>query len=898
MAAQSVGGGGGIGGMTGTVAGSLFSLSVGVGGNGGAQGHGGDVHALNDGSIRTEAKHGIGILAQSVGGGGGIVRTMTTDHTYDPDLAPDNPQGRLGDLQGFSMSIGGKDNPSGDGGVVEVVNAGSIVTLGRTAHAVVAQSIGGGGGAAFGGQLVEGTSGTSQGGTGNGAAVSVSLHAGALVSTSGDGAYGILAQSIGGGGGLAGDFANAHNGAVGIVGGSIIAGSGNGGDVSVGMTGARITTTGRFAPGVFAQSIGGGGGLLSLNDALLFGTAGGSGSGGETVSVDLVGSSVSATGARSPGIMVQNDGSASGKSVISIDANSSVTGGLDDSGLGHPSMAGAIFIVGGTGNNISNAGTISGIDGTSNAIAINIFGALDSTTITNSGTIIGDILTPGVGGTVHNMQGGLIDARGVIDLGSAGQFINSGTLEVGGAQRTTTTLLTGNLVQGDSGRLVFAADLASGVSDQLVVVGHAEIGGTVVVRPTSISNRSITLLTATEGVVLTPVSSVSETSFALYSFPVTVSGNSLVVTPQASFAGAAGQLGANHQAVAGHLQALFDGGASADAAFSRLSTISDAAAYETALDQVSGKALGAFGSFRFNSSRTFAGNLFGGCVQPQLQDRSTGRCGWAHALVSSATQDASADNLGYTADSHALQMGGQVPLSDTVALTGSLAYEGTTFRDGDARISGDTLMGGLGLLYAPGRLELSAGIDLAYGWYKSRRTIAVGSTSEATTARPEQSQFGGHLRAAYDLLPGDDSFVRPFVEGHAVRVSNKAFTEAGSSPFRLSVESQSDTALIGVAGVEFGTVFGLSGSMKLRPFASAAVEFGNDRAWTTSARFADQPQSDSFRQTTAGPGTLGRFSIGADLLGAKNVAFSLRYAPEFGKDFHSHSGTGTLTILF
>ena len=112
------------------------------------------------------------------------------------------------------------------------------------------------------------------------------------------------------------------------------------------------------------------------------------------------------------------------------------------------------------------------------------------------------------------------------------------------------------------------------------------------------------------------------------------------------------------------------------------------------------------------------------------------------------------------------------------------------------------------------------------------------------------------------------------------------------------MEAQADTALIGVAGVELGTKLPLSSKVTLRPFASAAIEYGSPRDWTTTARFADQPAGDSFDLTTAGPETLGRFSIGADILGAKNIAFSVQYAPELGSGYTSHSGTAKLTIAF
>ncbi|RUV33728.1 hypothetical protein EOB77_37475, partial [Mesorhizobium sp. M7A.F.Ca.MR.228.00.0.0] len=66
--AQSVGGSGGDGGLAG--AGGAFA-AVAVGGQGGAGGAGGQVEVKNTANITTKGALAHGILAQSVGGGGG-----------------------------------------------------------------------------------------------------------------------------------------------------------------------------------------------------------------------------------------------------------------------------------------------------------------------------------------------------------------------------------------------------------------------------------------------------------------------------------------------------------------------------------------------------------------------------------------------------------------------------------------------------------------------------------------------------------------------------------------------------------------------------------------------------------------------------------------------------------
>ena len=67
--AQSVGGGGGIRRVSSDL-GSLANLAL--GGSGGAGGNGGDVNVNVTGTIETYGDGAYGVLAQSVGGGGGI----------------------------------------------------------------------------------------------------------------------------------------------------------------------------------------------------------------------------------------------------------------------------------------------------------------------------------------------------------------------------------------------------------------------------------------------------------------------------------------------------------------------------------------------------------------------------------------------------------------------------------------------------------------------------------------------------------------------------------------------------------------------------------------------------------------------------------------------------------
>ena len=140
----------------------------------------------------------------------------------------------------FSASIthGGNGGGAGNGSVVTGINDGLIITSGELADGMLIQSIGGGGGSGGAGDALTttgrklslsmeiGLGGKSAGG-GEGYDV-YAVNTGAIL-TVGDGAYGIIAQTIGGGGGRAGGGAASNSGTIGV-GVAVGATGGNGGD--------------------------------------------------------------------------------------------------------------------------------------------------------------------------------------------------------------------------------------------------------------------------------------------------------------------------------------------------------------------------------------------------------------------------------------------------------------------------------------------------------------------------------------------------------------------------------------------------------------------------------------------------------------------------------------------
>ena len=512
--AHSVGGGGGGGGsadadlMVGDGSGKSYAASVGVGGIGGQGGNGGEVKVDNSGTIVTGMKDGspdpangtgsVGILAQSVGGGGGFGGAAKAKISGDEA----NLQGSLG------LGIGGRGNVQGDGGKVDVVNSGAITTGGDDAHAIVAESIGGGGG--FGGTGSVGTAGKYSigggfGGTGGGGQAiddgsigdggAVTVMNSNTLTTHGRMTYGILAQSIGGGGGAGGVGSTTATGGTSLTAGIGGGGgaSGSGGDVKVDNTG-KVETFGTASHGIVAESVGGGGGAgggaaaMGTSDnnigGALGGTGGTSGGSGDVKVTNFEGAEIHTHGLGAHGILAQSigggggvGGTAEAQSGGSLGISFTIGGGggsAGDSGHRDPGTGAAI----GNAVSVVNAGLIEtemdlsfgilaqSIGGGGGAGGGGINSSSSSTTI--GGGLAGGGGAAGRGGNVEveNEATGIIRTHGNDAIGIFAQSVGGGG-GVGGAatincpgdgNNTSLTVAGSGAHGGDAGDVTVTVD--------------------------------------------------------------------------------------------------------------------------------------------------------------------------------------------------------------------------------------------------------------------------------------------------------------------------------------------------------------------------------------------------------------------------------------------------------
>ncbi|MEO6787472.1 MAG: autotransporter outer membrane beta-barrel domain-containing protein [Chthoniobacteraceae bacterium] len=484
--AQSLGGGGGNGGsaLTGQIAagdpqsgGKSVNVAVSVGGKGGDGNIAGSVFVEQTGGVTTNGPGSDGILAQSIGGGGGtgggansLSLQLATSGTFQIPFVGADKQ-----ITGFKppknpsvnvqVDVGGFGGTGNDGNTVTVLNHSFITTQGDSSSGIVAQSIGGGGG--NGGQAIVGLTGlfpnanyvdiatsvitlpigtTSTltgigkitvggfgGAAGDGATVSVTNNG--VIQTSGSSAYGIEAQSIGGGGGSGGNASSGVTGAV-SVGGFGMA-SGKGGDVTVTNTaGANISTSGQSSAAIFAQSIGGGGGDGGTAGGLvaLGGFGGASGGGG----VVMVGNdaALQTSGDHAIGILAQSTGGGGGNG-----------GGTGLSGIAIGGLAGALGSTGDGGavtvRNTSTATILTMGDGAHGIEAQSVGGGGGNgggSTLAAAVTVGGHGGSSGAGGKVQIFNDGMVETMGSDAIGVFGQSIGGSGGSGGGSIVSAVTV--------------------------------------------------------------------------------------------------------------------------------------------------------------------------------------------------------------------------------------------------------------------------------------------------------------------------------------------------------------------------------------------------------------------------------------------------------------------------
>ncbi|ORE92189.1 outer membrane autotransporter barrel domain-containing protein [Stappia sp. 22II-S9-Z10] len=846
-------------------------------------------------TLTTQGADAYLVLAQAVAGGGGYAGAGSA-------AADQNPSSHA-----MSIALGPVDGPTffsePPASNTVTINTGiDGSTTGDRAYGIVAQSIGGGGGVATTGSHEGVTDVTLGGGIGSGGNVNVTL-SGTGIITRGAGAHAVIAQSIGGGGGIGGaDDGRAlnlrDNGAHANGGMSI----GDGGSVTVQVAeGTTITTDGTGAYGIIAQSIGGGGGLGGDATSTVAGTTGNAADFGfgDLASVTVEGN-VTVNGEGSVGVMAQSQGATGSTTSVS---EVTVTGSI-------AAAQGTGIVVDGY-TQIVNTGASASVTGEKavvyydNGVAQSVTaGPAPSFTLRNAGTIRGNVERVAVEATSRARSAGVDDPIGEIINRQFGVLAdaslyqadidNRGTVRIGRTGSADRLRVEGDVTQSGTGVLVADVDFAARQSDRIRVTGDASLDGRIALNTASIvGGRPLTVL-KTRGTLTGRIEAIDS---PLFDYALTRSERELAVyAADSDFAGLSGRMTASEEAVAHHLDAVFD---SRNDDFGTLFAALDAIAavspdnYVDGLSQLSPGASQAAGANNFAMSNRWLGAMLSCPVFAEgSADLDEDSCIWGGASVLAANQSNRGGGVGYDADVWSLSAGVQVQVRPDWYVGASLGYENSSIdgSGGRQRTRGDSVVGGLSLKHDIGPWQLAAAVAGTYGSFDSRRSIGLPGFASTARGDLDSAAIAGRLRASYVASTGA-FYAKPQVDLDVIYSHADGYTESGAGILNLSVDSIDEVAVRATPALELGARVGLGESAFLRAYARGGVSFSSLDGVTTSAHLAAAgPGVGDFDTTLPVADIVGHVAAGLEVTGLKGFGVRAEYDGAFGDGFDSHAG--------
>ncbi len=798
----------------------------------------------------------------------------------------------------LATRVGNGGSNSGGGGTVSILGTEVVVrTAGDFAYGVLAQSIGGSGGLASVRSpttaLVGGTSADSD--AVNGGLVNLSFGGDTFIETQGAGAHGIVAQTISGGGGIGGYAAGGDDISVTKTPNGLD-GFGFGSPMTINFgESAQLSTDGDGAHGIVAQSIGGGGGIVPVTGgATYYGSTSseGTASAGNNVSVTLDGT-ISAIGNNSVGLFAQSTSSNETGGTLNLVIN----GVVFANGDGSP---GAIWLDGGNGGNVVTIGEFGMVVGDGVAIkytgayapVVNNAGTVDGSVGTQN--VAGDVtqLNNLATGTWVAAGNSAVDVfnDGTIELGrrrEAGRFdevriegdfsqSESGKLVVdvdSFNSRADTLTITGDADLDGKVLPIRSGPLTSAEARFARVEG--DVTGS--------------LRVADEG---------SDDGSLFFNYGVTRRDRDFFLSADADFSSPAlGDLSPNQRSVAGYLDSLFAENRGREFAdfFSVLdrATLGDAETARRFVDELSPGATFAFGARGLSTALSFNTAALNGPVFQGDSARPAERSSsYFRTYGRSAGQGVPGGYSDLRLNNTTYQVGGQWEVAPDWFLGGAVAYQYDWMSSDNGTASGDghTGLAAVTLQHEREAWLFSGAVSGSAGWFDTNRSVSLPGYSADIEGSPNVQTVTGALRAAYtfDL---DPFYVRPSLTLSTTYVRAGGYTESGGGPLDLEVRDNHEVAFVASPGVELGQRTDFRNGMVLRSFAVGSVNVSTGGDWTQDARFAGASAGAGDFGTTIPVDTVsGRVTAGWQLQTSERTSVSVQYEGEYSGSVISNGG--------
>ena len=567
----------------------------------------------------------------------------------------------------------------------------------------------------------------------------------------------------------------------------------------------------------------------------------------------------------------------------------------------------AIAVVGG-GNSSTSANTITvnsggtvtstaGVTGT----AINTTGGYTNVVVNSGGTVTGSVFLGSPPGDMTVNTGGTFNAGPTVVVANY-TLTNAGNLFVAGSGTIGTTTINGGFKQTATGILgIDINSLAPQRSDTLNILGQAQIGGTIVPTATSLLPGNLPIITAT---TLNSTASVQQS--IAFGWNATVSGNTLEVSPVATFRPAGINLSRSQGSAADYLTRGWNNADQRFAGtFGYLSQIQNGQQYVSTLAMIAGQAHTAQPRAMLNNAPIILGSAMGcpayASAGMVLLEHG---CFWARVTGGWGQQSADGGDAGYNLSSVFYRFGGQNEIAPGWFLGGGFGIGQNRTQSTGFSSNGQLYDGSVTLQRILGRWSFAGALAIGSGEFRNNRSFmlpALGTlpgTSAAFQSNSNLLMFGGRARAAYEV-PFSNFYVKPYADLDLAYSQMPGFQESGAAGLPLSFHGSSKTNVFFSPMVELGGRQNLDADTVMRPYLDLGLSIRPDISRTMQAQVIGASGADGmFNVYGNAPTVLGRVNLGMQLYHSRGVDLRLEYGLMAGGTYTGQTASARLGYQF
>jgi uncharacterized protein with beta-barrel porin domain len=483
---------------------------------------------------------------------------------------------------------------------------------------------------------------------------------------------------------------------------------------------------------------------------------------------------------------------------------------------------------------------------------------------------------------------------------------NYGTIYAGGEGGTGGLYIDGSLKHYDGGEIHVDVDLMGDGDpyDVITVTCLARIEGEIVPQTKSLMPGNYQFLNAG-----TLAHSGSVRDAHVFSWDATVDGDSLTTIPRANFTPAGFSLTGNQASLASYLQRSWDASTMDHAPlFGYLHEygVDEHAAYLATLNQLMGQSLNAQPiQFQTAFSTYMSEILACPTVTEQGLSLNQDNCAWAKVTGDISEQSFNDSNPGFHATGGGIRLDAQRSLGGGWSAGFGAGYSMNYLISTNFTSNGQFADISVSAKKQIERWEFGGSLGFAQGWFENNRyrDMAANGAADAMqaqfTSTSRMSITGLRLRAAYTHEQGPTQYLKPYVDLDLSYNYMPGYSETGSAPLGLNVNSSSRWNVAITPMLEYGLDMVTEQKVRLKLYASAGASFLPSNSHQSEVSFLGASSAlGTFDVITNGPEILGRLNLGIQAFHSNDVEVRAQYGLLAGDGYWSQSLSANVVWRF